>query len=122
MCETERKTRSRGRSAVPLMRLRWRSEMRFCRSLVVLIFIVSFQFPVSCGQFPVSSLSYWKLVTGDWLLGAGLPRLLLQDLACIAHALLLVGVGLAQRANVGGDLADQLPIDPRHRDVRLLVD
>ena len=39
--------------------------------------------------------------------------LLLQLLAGVAHALVLVRIGLAQRAHVGGDLADLLAIDAK---------
>src|SRR5207249_3163507 len=56
------------------------------------------------------------------LLGACLSGLLFQDLAGIAHALLLVGIWLPQAPDVGGDLTDELPIDAGHRDVRLLLD
>src|SRR5262249_4164126 len=51
-----------------------------------------------------------------------LSRLLLQHFARIADAFLLVRIRLAEAADVGGHLADQLPIHPGHRDVRLLVD
>ena len=42
MCDTLRNTRRRGRSGVPLIRFRWRSEMRLRRSLIVLIFMAYF--------------------------------------------------------------------------------
>src|ERR1700710_1396816 len=42
---------------------------------------------------------------------ARLPDLALDDLALIPHALALVRVGLADLADLGGDLADQLLVD-----------
>src|SRR5713226_7746702 len=39
MCDTLRNPRRRGRSGVPLIRFRWRSEIRLRRSLTVFIFI-----------------------------------------------------------------------------------
>src|SRR5438046_852687 len=45
-----------------------------------------------------------------------LPGLALHVLARIAHSLALVGLGLADLADVGGDLADDLLVDPLHRD------
>src|SRR5205809_1593095 len=95
MCDTLRKTLSRGRSLVPAIRLRWRSWMRTRRSSLVLILM---------------------------LLGSGLSGLLLQHFTGVAHALLLVRIGLAQPADVGRDLSDQLAIDAGHGEVRLLVD
>src|SRR3954447_11898310 len=56
------------------------------------------------------------------LLGSRLPRLLLQHFPGVADALLLVGIRLAERANIGRDLTHQLPVDPRDGYVRLLVD
>src|SRR5215472_5980208 len=56
------------------------------------------------------------------LLRARLAGLLLQDFARIANAFLLVRVRLAQSPDVRGDLTDELPVDARHGDVRLLVD
>src|SRR5262245_20091115 len=121
MCDTLRNTRRRGRWAVPLIRFRCRSEMRFRRSFVVFIFIVSYQLPATSFQPDVAISN--QLKAESWtLFRAGLPRLLLQDLARVADALLLVGIRLAQRADVGRDLPHELPIDARHRHVRLLVD
>ena len=51
-----------------------------------------------------------------------LPGLLLQHFTGVADALLLIRIRLAQPPHVGGDLADQLPVDAGHGDVRLLVD
>src|SRR5688500_5940780 len=49
------------------------------------------------------------------LLRSRLSGLLLQHLARIADALLLVGIRLAQATDVGGDLADQLSIGAGNR-------
>src|SRR6187549_1780329 len=95
MWPTDRKIASRGRSPVPRIRFRWRSRMRSRRSFFVRIFMT---------------------------LGSRLPDLLLQHFAHVAHTLLLVRIGLAHAADVRGNLADHLPVDARHRDVRLLVD
>src|SRR5512146_2420155 len=54
------------------------------------------------------------------LLRSGLADLLLQLLAHVANALVLVRVGRAQRAHVGGDLAHFLPVDAADRQPRLL--
>jgi hypothetical protein len=68
MCDTLRNTRSRGRSAVPLIRLRCRKPIRVRRSLVVLIFIVSYQLPVPSSQLPAASHQcHWELETGTYL-------------------------------------------------------
>src|SRR5688572_9449099 len=91
---TLRNTVSRGRASVPCTRFRRRYLIRSRRSSFVLIFTS----------------------------GSCLPDLLLQDLAHVAHALLLVGVGLAQPADVRRNLADHLAVRARHRDVGLLVD
>src|SRR5258708_16748489 len=117
MCDTLRNTRSRGRSGVPLIRFRWRSEIRFRRSLTVLIFIN--QLPASRFPLPATSSSppwpCWELGAGSWkLFRSGLSSLLLQDLTRITDALLLVGIGLAQRPHVGPHLPAQLPVAPRH--------
>src|SRR5690242_14060213 len=99
MCDTLRKTRNRGRSGVPLIRFRCLSAMRVRRSFVVLIFIS--QLPVASNQFPVGSR--FKLETGDgnWeLFRSRLTCLLLQHLARVANALLLVGIGLAKTADI----------------------
>src|SRR5918995_1481312 len=94
MCETLRNTDSRGRSELPCIRLRMRYLMRWRRSSLVLI----------C------------------MLGPSLSCLLLQHFARVAHALLLIRIGLTETPQVGRDLTDQLSIDARDRDVRLLVD
>src|SRR5687767_12883772 len=55
-------------------------------------------------------------------LGTGLPDLLLQLLAHVPHALLLVGIGLAHSPDVRRNLTHHLPVGAGHGDVRLLVD
>src|SRR5258706_168149 len=55
-------------------------------------------------------------------LGARLARLLLQHFARVADPLLLVGIRLAQAADVRRHLTNELTIDARDRDVRLLLD
>src|SRR5215831_19064264 len=51
-----------------------------------------------------------------------LAGLLLQHFTRVSDALLLIRIRLAQAANVCRDLADELAIDARYGDVRLLVD
>src|SRR5581483_3009691 len=51
-----------------------------------------------------------------------LAGLLLEHFAGVAHALLLVGIGLAQPADVRRDLTDELSIHAGDGDVRLLLD
>src|SRR5215510_67687 len=51
-----------------------------------------------------------------------LSDLLLQHFTGVAHALLLVRIGLPHPPDVGGDLADQLSVHAGDDDVRLLVD
>src|SRR5512134_609969 len=102
MCDTLRNTRSRGRSGVPAIRLRCRSPMRTRRSFFVLIFIVSSQSAIGNRQ----SVNPQSTIGNPQLLGASLPRLLLQHFTGVADALLLVGIRPAQPADVGRDLAD----------------
>src|SRR4029453_2176059 len=99
MCETLRKTRRRGRSGVPLIRFRWRSEILFRRSLKVLIFIVSYQFPASRFQ-PDVAIGNQLEAGGRTLLGSRLSGLLLQDFAGVADAFLLIRIRLAHRPDV----------------------
>src|SRR5882724_2979124 len=105
MCVTLRNTLSRGRTGVPAIRLRWRSWMRTRRSFFVFIFIPK----------PSALSPYLRL-------RPRLAGLLLQHFAGVAHALLLVRIGLAEAADVRGDLTDQLAIHAGDGDVRLLVD
>src|SRR5580704_17440223 len=54
------------------------------------------------------------------LLGSGLTDLLLQLLAGVANTLVLVRVGLAERAHVSSNLTDFLPVDTGDGAVSLL--
>src|SRR5579871_3298110 len=54
------------------------------------------------------------------LLSSGLSDLLLQLLAGVADALVLVGVGLAERAHIGSNLAYLLPVNAGDGDMCLL--
>src|SRR5713101_5413028 len=110
MCSTLRNTLKRGRSVVPMMRLRCRSWIRRRRSSLVLIFMF------------VSLATRDKSHLGLLRLGTCLPGLFLQHLAGVADAFLLVGIGLAQAPDVRGDLSAQLAIHTRDGDVGLLVD
>ena len=92
MCRFERNTARRGRSAVPrtfLRTRRWRRirASRFCLA-------IAHGRPTS-PVFPALRATYSPQV---------------------AHALALVGLGLADRPDVGGDLADHLLVDALHHD------
>src|SRR5262249_34786818 len=54
--------------------------------------------------------------------GSGLPDLLAHDLAYVADALALVDVGCAERADVGGHLADRLLVRALDAHADLLLD
>src|SRR5215203_342877 len=102
MWRLDRKTARRGRSAVPRTFLRTRAcrRMRALRlSLAVMLM-----------TRPSPSCSRRSL--------AGLAGLASDVLVAVAHALALVGLGLAQLADVGGHLADELLVDALDRDVR----
>src|SRR5512133_2102061 len=100
------------------MRLRSRSLIRSRRSSFVLIFILSpcmVRFaahgPSFAGsQSPAVGLSTLGQLPLNCELGARLSDLLLQALAGVPHALLLVGVRFAQPADVRRHLADQLAV------------
>src|ERR1700737_4073464 len=98
MCDRLRYTVSRGRSWSPEIRFRKRNLIRYRRSCRVFILI--------------SSLS----------LRSRLPDFLLQHFAGVAHALLLVRIGLAKTPDVGGHLSNQLTVDAGHGDMGLLID
>src|SRR4029077_4421504 len=93
MCLLDRNTVRRGRAAVPMTFLRTRRwRRRRCSDLV-------------------------RLIAGSstWLLG-GLAGFALDALAGVADALALVGLGLAELANVGGHLSDELLVEAAHGD------
>src|SRR5690349_24936974 len=107
MCETLRPPRSRGRSAVPLIRFRCLSAIRSRRSFFVLIFITRLpasRYPLSASRFPQSKIENLQLqskivncqfnrhstIATRQLLGPRFPGLLLEFLAGVADALLLV--------------------------------
>src|SRR5690348_8194953 len=94
MCLLDRNTASRGRSGVPstfLRTRRWRR--RRCSCFVALMISL--------------------------LLG-GLAGLAPHALADVPDALALVRLGLAELADVGGDLADELLVEATHDDARRL--
>src|SRR5580765_7545476 len=61
-------------------------------------------------------------IVSSRLLGAGLAGLLAHDLVRVADPLALVDVGGPERADLGGDLADLLAVDPADGQLRLLID
>src|SRR2546421_5122054 len=90
MCLLERNTARRGRAAVPrtfLRTRRWRRSRATCR-------------------FCISASALLRRL-------AGLAQHALVD---VADALALVRLGLADLADVGGHLADQLLVEAAHRD------
>src|SRR4249920_183872 len=91
MCLFDRNTARRGRAAVPRTSLRTRRCRRFRLS-------------VSC----------FTVISSRLL--CGLPGLAQHALAGVADALALVRLGLADLADVGGHLADELLVDARHHD------
>src|SRR4051794_30209649 len=102
MCLEERVTTSRGRSAVPWSFLRprtWRCRRAFVRDAGCLC--LDREIPMS-----LTSLS----------------DLAADVLAGVAHALALVGLGLAELADVRGDLADQLLVDALDAEVGRVLD
>src|ERR1700722_1255758 len=54
------------------------------------------------------------------LLRSGLTDLLLELLAGVANALVLVWIGLTERTHIGCDLTDLLPVDAGYGEVGLL--
>src|SRR5215472_8779057 len=89
------------------MRLRWRSAILSRRSFFVLIFI---------------GCSNSQRLTVYRSLRSRLAGLLLQHFTGVADALLLIRIRPSQLTDVGGHLANELPIDAGHRHMRLLVD
>src|SRR3989442_1177997 len=82
----------------------------------------SYQLPTSSYQLRTPSFSFPG--AGSWrsLFSPGLASFLLQHFARVPHTLLLVRIRLAQAADVGRHLSDELTVDTRHRDVGLFVD
>src|SRR5258706_14335745 len=95
------KTARRGRDSVPSRRRRIRS-WRLRRAAPRL---------ASCVIVVVPSLGL--LLSADL---AGLAGLAADLLAGVAHALALVGLGLAGRPDLGGDLTDELLVDADDRE------
>src|SRR6185312_145087 len=101
---------SRGRSGVPASRRRMRVCTRCRIAFLFLCVIIPCSFlkaeppcgPVRCGAVAANH---------SQLLGSGLADLLLQALIRVTHALVLVRIGLAQRAHVGRDLTDLLAVN-----------
>src|SRR5262245_39750772 len=92
MCLLERKTARRGRAAVPrtfLRTRRWRRSLATCR------FCIFVSLPALLRRL------------------AGLAQHALVD---VTDALALVGLGLADLADVGGHLANELLVEALHRD------
>src|SRR6266542_241281 len=101
-----RKTASRGRSPVPA-RLRRIRSWRFCRAAPRLATWVIVRGP--------SRLTDPRLLLAADL--AGLAGLAANELARVADALALVGLGLAGGPNARRDLPDELLVDPDHGQV-----
>src|SRR4051812_12283448 len=116
MCDWLRYTARRGRWGLPSTRLRMRSWMRARMSCFVLTLM--FSLGGRCRSRNQAAASPRNLLRPG---GPGLAGLLLQDLARVAHALLLVRIRLAQPADLGGHLSHLLAVDARHRDVGVLV-
>src|SRR5512140_3688991 len=75
---------------------------------------------LSRGSMPGGCALHGSKTRATRLLGSGLADLLLQSLARVAHALVLVRVGRTQGAHIGGDLAHLLPVDAADGEARLL--
>src|SRR4029453_8721084 len=98
MCLFDRNTDRRGRSAVPRTFLRTRKWRRLRAS--TLWSVISLPFRVSTSRASLRRLA----------------RLAKDALVGVADALALVGLGLADLADVGCDLADQLLVGTLDRD------
>src|SRR5918992_250096 len=106
MCRLERKTARRGRSGVPDTRLRTRA----CRLRRPARLALAASISGAVLSVPAARIADPGGAGGLVLLG-GLAGLAAHGLARVAHALALVRVGLAQRADLGRDLADLLLVD-----------
>src|SRR5713226_322317 len=102
MCRLDRNTARRGRPVVPLTRLRTR-RWRLTRASAVLTVI---------GRSASFSGGPRGAAPPECLLLPCLAGLAQDALAGVADALALVGLGLADLADVGRHLADQLLVGP----------
>src|SRR5687768_3253882 len=64
----------------------------------------------------VSVFHLWPQVPAGLALAGGLARLAADRFTFVADALALVGLGLAERSDVRGDLTDQLLVGAAHLD------
>src|SRR5262245_10473417 len=110
MLRSERVTTSRGRSDVPVRRLRtrkWRRALPIRRA-------------------PALPPWWWRLISVALMLKpsllAGLSSLAADDLALVLHALALVRLRRTDLADVRGDLAHLLLVDARHVEQRGALD
>src|SRR5678816_2804227 len=103
-----RNTARRGRASVPAMLRRIRI-WRLCRAAPRLATCVMVFVPRSVGLLLAADL-------------AGLAGLATDVLAGVAHALALVRLGLAGRADLGRDLADELLVDADDREAGRVLD
>src|SRR6266536_5074588 len=119
----ERYTFSRGRSGVPSTFLRIRSctlrrvtFLDVCVSMKIVLGRWSFvvgqnQNPIRLLGLAAGSLANDQRPTTG-LFCSRLSNLLLQALACVAHALILIRIRRTQGAHLGRNLPDFLAIDP----------
>src|SRR5204863_9429205 len=72
-------------------------------------------------KFRLPQFSPWPTTNTQYpLFCSRLSNLLLQAFARIAHTLVLIRIGWAQRAHLGGNLPDLLPINAQNRKLCLL--
>src|SRR5687768_12454610 len=116
MCLLERNTARRGRSAVPRTYFR----TRLCRRSRATCFCLA---ETVIGPPPLRSWSSFRPQraasaprTLAWRSLGRLSGLAANDLAGVAHAFALVGLGLAQLADVGRHLSDGLLVVAAHGD------
>src|SRR4051812_30978487 len=79
---------------------------------------------LACSTPPCPDLPSWRLPARLLLAAdlAGLAGLAADLLAGVAHALALVGLRLARRADTRGDLADELLVDAEDRETGRVLD
>src|SRR5439155_6060834 len=114
MCRFDLNTASRGRSGVPSTFFRTRRCRRTRASALLLADIVIVSPPSAAAPLTGSLCTFVRSPSARSL--CSLSCLALDDLAGIANALALVGLGLAHRPDVGRDLTDGLLVDPAHGD------